>query len=93
MSETRKRPLLAASFFLPFFLLLALYALLGIAPFGEQALLLADGKGQYLSFFALYQDIFAGRADPFYSFGKLLGGPVSGLYAYYLASPFNQDGV
>ena len=89
MSETRKRPLLAASFFLPFFLLLALYALLGIAPFGEQTLLLADGKGQYLSFFALYQDIFAGRADPFYSFGKLLGGPVSGLYAYYLASPFN----
>ena len=89
MSETRKRLLLAASFFLPFFLLLALYALLGIAPFGEQTLLLADGKGQYLSFFALYQDIFAGRADPFYSFGKLLGGPVSGLYAYYLASPFN----
>ncbi len=89
MSEKRKIPLLAASFFLPFFLLLALYALLGIAPFGDRSLLISDGRGQYLSFFALYQDIFFGRADPFYSFGKLLGGPVSGLYAYYLASPFH----
>ena len=89
MPEKRKLPLLAGSFLLPFFLLLALYALIGVAPFGDRMLLIADGKGQYLSFFALYQDIFAGRADPFYSFGKLLGGPVSGLFAYYLASPFN----
>ncbi len=89
MPEKRKDPLLAGSFLLPFFLLLALYALIGVAPFGDRMLLIADGEGQYLSYFALYQDIFAGRADPFYSFGKLLGGSVSGLAAYYLASPFN----
>ena len=89
MPEKRKRLLLAGTFFLPFFLLLGIYALIGVAPFGDRMLLISDGKGQYLSFFALYQDIFAGRADPFYSFGKLLGGPVSGLFAYYLASPFN----
>lgn len=89
MTEKRERSLLWASFLLPFLLLLGIYALAGIAPFGEHTLLLADGQGQYQSFFALYQDIFAGRADPFYSFGKLLGGPVAGLYAYYLASPLN----
>ena len=89
MTEKRERSLLWASFLLPFLLLTGIYALAGIAPFGEHTLLLADGQGQYQSFFALYQDIFAGRADPFYSFGKLLGGPVAGLYAYYLASPLN----
>lgn len=89
MTEKRERSLLLASFLLPFLLLIGIYALAGIAPFGSSSLLLADGEGQYMSFFALYQDIFAGRADPFYSFGKLLGGPVAGLYAYYLASPLN----
>ena len=89
MSDKRDRLLLAASFFLPFFLLLGLYALLGIAPLGNHTLLIADAKGQYLSFLALYQNLFAGKADWFYSFEKLLGGPISGLYAYYLASPFH----
>ncbi len=89
MSDRRERGLLALSFFLPFFLLLGIYVLLGIAPFGDRVLLISDARGQYLSYFALYQELFAGKADFFYSFEKLLGGSLSGLYAYYLASPFN----
>lgn len=89
MSDKKNKLLLPAAFFLPFFLLLGLYALLGIAPFGDRVLLIADARGQYLSYFALYQELFAGRADWLYSFEKLLGGSLSGLYAYYLASPFN----
>jgi len=89
MFDRRERGLLALSFFLPFFLLLGIFALLGIAPFGDRVLLIADARGQYLSYFALYQELFAGKADFFYSFEKLLGGSISGLYAYYLASPFN----
>ena len=89
MSDRRERGLLALSFFLPFFLLLGLFVLLGIAPFGDRVLLISDARGQYLSYFALYQELFAGKADFFYSFEKLLGGSISGLYAYYLASPFN----
>ena len=89
MSEKKNMRLLAAAFFLPFFLLLGIYALLGIAPFGDRVLLIADARGQYLSYFALYQNLFAGKADWLYSFEKLLGGSLSGLYAYYLASPFN----
>ena len=89
MSKKREGLLLAASFFLPLSLLLLLCALLGLAPFGAHSLVISDAQGQYLSYFALYQDMFAGRADCFYSFGKLLGGSLAGLYAYYLASPFN----
>ena len=89
MSRKRDALLLAASFFLPLFLLLLLCAVLHLAPFGEHTLVISDAQGQYLSYFALYQECFAGRADWFYSFGKLLGGSLAGLYAYYLASPFN----
>ena len=89
MSEKRGSLLTAATFFLPFFLLLGIFAALGLAPFGDRSLLVSDAQGQYLSYFALYQDLFAGKADWFYSFGKLLGGSLSGLFAYYLASPFN----
>ena len=89
MGKKRDALLLTASFFLPLALLLLLCALLGLAPFGEHTLVISDAQGQYLSYFALYQDCFAGRADWFYSFGKLLGGSLAGLYAYYLASPFN----
>ena len=89
MSDRRERGLPALSFFLPFFLLLGIFALLGIAPFGDRVLLISDARGQYLSYFALYKELFAGKADFFYSFEKLLGGSLSGLYAYYLASPFN----
>ena len=46
MPEKRKRLLLAGTFFLPFFLLLGIYALIGVAPFGDRMLLISDGKGQ-----------------------------------------------
>ena len=90
MSEKRGSLLTAATFFLPFFLLLGIFAALGLAPFGDRSLLVSDAQGQYLSYFALYQDLFAGKADWFYSFGKLLGGSLSGLFAYYLASEKTQ---
>lgn len=86
---TKRRFLLSASFFLTLAILLGIFALRGIAPFGNASLLEADGQGQYVSYFALYRDLFSGKADWFYSFEKLLGGSLSGLFAYYLASPFN----
>ena len=84
-----KRTLLLLSFFIPFTFLLLLYLILGIAPFGNSTLVLADAKGQYISYFSFYQKLMKGEADPFYSFSKILGGPVAGLFAYYLASPLN----
>lgn len=87
--RNKRGVLLPASFLLPLLLLLCIFAVNGLAPFGSATLLQSDGRGQYVSYFALYQDLFAGRADWFYSFEKLLGGSLSGLFAYYLASPFN----
>ena len=81
--------LLLLAFIIPFVLLLLLFLAVGIAPFGNTTLVLADAKGQYISYFSFYQKLLQGEADPFYSFSKILGGPIAGLYAYYLASPFN----
>ena len=78
---------MTASFLLPAFLLVIVYIHLGIAPFGSKSMVYSDARGQYISFFALYQDLFSGKADWYYSFSKLLGGPIAGLFAYYLASP------
>ena len=84
-----RRVLLPAAFLLPFALLLCVFAVTGLAPFGGATLQIADAKGQYVSFFALYQDLLSGKADWLYSFEMLLGDSLSGLFAYYLASPFN----
>ena len=89
MRGSKRAALLAASFLTPFALLLGICAVLGLAPFGDGVLMISDARGQYLSYFALYQKLLTGKADWLYSFEKLLGGSLSGLYAYYLASPWN----
>ena len=88
-NKKREGVLLAASFLLPLALLLTLCALLRLAPFGTGSLVCADARGQYISYFAFYRDLFYGGKDWLYSMGKVLGGSTAGLFAYYLASPFN----
>ena len=87
--QTKRRLLLVLSFLLPLAMLLLFCAVLGLAPFGTKSLVCSDAKGQFCSYYAFYQDLFSGRADPLYSFEKILGGSTAGLFAYYLASPFN----
>ena len=87
--DKTQKLLLGACFFCPFFLLLLLLAVDGVAPFGDASLLFADAKGQYVSYFLFYRETLLHGGDLFYTFEKILGGSVSGLYAYYLASPFN----
>lgn len=45
----------AAAFLLPAAVMLAVYALIGVAPFGEKSLLVTDMDGQYVSFFFLFK--------------------------------------
>ncbi len=80
--------LLAAAFALSFALTLLVYALRGIAPFGDNTLVFSDANGQYLSFWVYFRDAFLGRQDFLYALEKTLGGNIAGLYAYYGASPF-----
>lgn len=81
---------ISVSFLLPVFLITAVFALLGIYPFGEQSILSKDMFTQYVSYFSYYQNLFdLDGSSIFYSFSKLLGGDMFGFFAYYLMSPFN----
>ncbi|MGI5976351.1 MAG: YfhO family protein [Candidatus Limivicinus sp.] len=81
--------LYASAFIIPFAMFFGICAVLRRAPFGSDALLGGDLIGQYLSYFRYMQGIFRGENDFFYTFSKTLGGDMTGLWAYYLMSPFN----
>lgn len=81
--------LYASAFFIPFVLIVILYAVEGLSPFGSNTLLVSDSFGQYDSFWMYYRELLSGGQDAFYSLEKTLGGSLAGIYAYYLASPFN----
>lgn len=70
-------------------MLLLLYLLLGIAPFGDGTLLTGDLNGHYINYFAHFKGAFAGQGGFVYSFTKSLGGNLLGLFAYYVSSPLN----
>lgn len=83
-----KKILLPLAFFMPFLLLMAEFAVQGIAPFGGRSLAVLDAKEQYLSFSAFLADTLKSGNSLRYSWKLLLGGPMAGLLGYYLASPF-----
>ncbi len=85
----RRMWLPAAAFFIPFAVLLVLYALNDLAPFGDNTLMMSDAYTQYSCYWLFQRSAFAGEADIAYSLGKALGDNTAGLYSYYLASPLN----
>lgn len=89
MSKQKKRLLFFGSFFLPLLLLLFLWTFLGLAPFGNNNLLVSDLGTQYMPFLSTFKNFFQGTSFSLYSFSDALGGSVLPLSAYYLLSPFN----
>ncbi len=85
----KQNSLLIAAFALSFFSVILLYAVLGIAPFGDKMLILADSESQYTSFWSYLREVFLGRQDPVYAMEKTIGGNIIGLLGYYAASPLN----
>ena len=77
------------TFFIPIFVMVILIAQQGIYPFGENTILTVDLRGQYIGMLAYLRDIYLGKGSLVYAFSKGLGGNMSGLFAYYLASPLN----
>ncbi len=61
----------------------------GMFPFGERSPLALDLNAQYVYYYDYMYDVFAGRESIFYSWSRSLSGEFFGLFAYYLASPFN----
>lgn len=59
------------------------------SPFGSNSLIAGDIAGQYIPFWAYFKDCLLGKQSALFTFSKLLGGNMIGLWAYYLISPFN----
>ncbi|HEX3000310.1 MAG TPA: YfhO family protein, partial [Armatimonadota bacterium] len=78
-----------AAFLLPSAILCGVLITLGVYPFGTKTLLTIDMSNIYIDYFSTFKDIFTGKAGFFYSFRKILGGNLTGMYAYYIASPLN----
>ena len=77
------------SFILTIALMMTIYIVLKIFPFGNREIVTSDMYLQYVSFFGKLMDILSGDASLTYSFSKSIGGNSVGLFAYYMASPFN----
>ena len=76
-----------AAFFAALTAATAIFALLGIAPFGDDTLLVSDMYSQYSCFFGDVKSLLSDGL--FYSLHKSIGGDIYSLVAYYLASPLN----
>ena len=78
------------SILIPAVMILAIFLLLTITPFGNRTWLTIDLGQQYVDFFSYYQDTLLHHPEQFfYSFSKSIGGEMVSLWAYYLLSPFN----
>lgn len=77
------------SFLIPAALLFVSYMLFGVYPFGERSVLALDLNAQYVYYYDYMYDVFAGRESLFYCWSRTFSGEFFGLFAYYLASPFN----
>ncbi len=74
---------------LTFCVLIFLFWMKGLAPFGTKSLVVMDADIQYLDFFCYFKDVLEGKNSIGYSFGKTLGGTNIAVFSYYLSSPFN----
>ena len=86
-----KKVLYFLSAFFPMLIMLIVWAIIGLYPFGSKSLMSVDFGQQYVSFFGLLKNsVLSGDfSNLSYSFTQSLGGPMAGLVGYYLLSPFN----
>jgi len=78
------------SVLIPAVMILVIFLLFTITPFGNRTWLTIDLGQQYVDFFCYYQDTLLHHPEQFfYSFSKSIGGEMVSLWAYYLLSPFN----
>lgn len=78
-----------ASAFVSALIMAALFAKIGVFPFGNLTLLMSDLDSIYAEFFSELRLVFLGKADPFYSFHAGIGMNTLAMYVFYCSSPFN----
>lgn len=74
----------ALSFLIPGAVMLAVFAALGMAPFGDNTILISDMSTQYVEFFCALKN-----GDLFFSWSKALGTSYIGVFSYYVSSPLS----
>lgn len=89
MRKNHRINILILAFFLPVALMLALFVIKSIYPFGDRSFLSADLYHQYMPFFSeLLRKVRAGEGLDF-SFHVGIGSNFLALFVYYLASPLH----
>jgi uncharacterized membrane protein YfhO len=74
---------------LTFLILAFLFYFERFIPAGTNSCVIHDAKLQYLDFFSYFKDLLTHHNNISYSFSKGLGGPMIGVFSYYLSSPLN----
>lgn len=90
MQFLKKHYITLSTFLLPLTIMAIIFISLGLFPFGDESLLTTDLGMQYIDFFSEFRTTLL--EDPsrlLYSFTKSIGGEMTGIWAYYLMSPFN----
>lgn len=83
------RAVLVLSFFLPVAVMMVLFAINGIYPFGDRTFLSGDLYHQYMPFFSELLHKVRGGESLSFSFHVGIGSNFLALFVYYLASPFH----
>lgn len=72
------------AFLIPAAAMLAIYASMGMAPWGDKTILASDMADQYVEFFCALKN-----GDLFFSWSKALGTSYIGVFSYYVSSPLS----
>lgn len=89
MKKSERRLTFALAFLLPVLVMLALYVINGIYPFGDRCFLSADLYHQYMPFFSEFLHKMRAGESLSFSFHAGIGSNFLALFVYYLASPLN----
>ena len=89
MKFKMERAALVLAFLLPAAIMLTLFMINGIYPFGDRSFLFSDMYHQYMPFFSELLHKVRGGESLSFSYQVGIGSNFLALYGYYLASPFH----
>lgn len=87
--EATQRIAVWLSFLLPVVIMMSIFIIKGIYPFGDRSFLFSDMYHQYLPFLTEFVRKIKDGQGLYYSYNVGMGSNFLALYVYYLASPFN----
>lgn len=89
MTKKKERGMSCLAFFLPVVLMMVLFIINSIYPFGDRSFLSGDLWHQYMPFFSELLHKIKGQESFDFSYQLGIGSNFLANYVYYLASPFN----